>query len=108
MKQRVYNPRKVNRNIKDPTGFTIENNPYPYPGEADPNGGRAGYNWKQYFEWENGPVQPSKCHMCLKRAQHGSGNCLNGGEYFICLPKDVREGKKPYKKPVKTKQSKLW
>ena len=99
---------KIISDLVDPTGFTVENNPHPYPLEADALGGGAGYDWKAYFEWDKDGIEPIKCHMCLKRAEVGSGNCRDGSDYFICLPKDVREGKRPYIPPRRTKQSKLF
>lgn len=65
---------------------------------------RHGYVWQDYMEFDaNGMV--IKCHACLKRAEENNGNCVDGGEYFICLPEIVREGKV---KLVKTKQVTFW
>ena len=90
--------------LKDPTGWTVENNPnkWQFPvNEVEKK--MKGYVWQDYMEFdENG--MPIKCHACLIRAKGDNGNCINNGEYFICLPKKVREGKA---KLVVTKQVKL-
>ena len=55
-----------------------------------------------YYEWENGFAKPSVCHCCLKRAKVGSGNCVDGGEYYApCLEKKLNileERENPVKK----------
>lgn len=91
--------------LKDPTGWTVENNPHPpkpyirlYHFNSD------GTHWSDWFEWDDDKI--IKCHSCIQRAKSGSGNCQDNGEYFICLPKDVREGKRKLPKP--TVQSKLF
>ena len=95
----------MNNDIKDPRGWTIENNPHPpKPYMRLYNFNKDGTHWSDYFEWF--PDGTKICHSCILRAKHNSGNCVDGGDYFICLPKDVREGRvKPVKRTV---QSKLW
>lgn len=96
-KRKICNESKVVENIQDPTGFTIHNNPHPFEGipisEDD---------WRCYFEWKDDMINPLKCHNCLQRAKVGSGNCVNGGKYFQCMPKWMAR-----KKIKKTVQSKL-
>ena len=90
--------------IEDPTGWTVENNPHPCKYHDNPNPKvtkRKGYDWKDYYEFDEDGMTPVKCHMCLKRAEDNNGNCMDGGEYFICLPEKVRRGKV---KLVKTRQ----
>ena len=91
----------MENDILDPTGWTTKNNPHPnkYADPTDEN------DWRNWHEWDEDSFKPIKCHMCILRAQHKSGNCVNGGEYWICLPRDVREGKRKLPKP--TIQSKL-
>lgn len=103
MKKKIkpYNPDMVIEDLKDPRGWTVKNNPRPNPSiDQDDE-----LDWRNYFEWDW--IHTVVCHSCILRAKYGSGNCQDNGDYFICLPKDVREGKVPYKKPVKTVQSKL-
>ena len=110
MTRKIKNRNMVKSDLTDPTGWTVENNPHPYPypeSVMSPDAG-SDYDWKLYMEWDDDGIHVIKCHKCISRAKIGSGNCRDGGEYFICLPKDVREGKVPYKRPVKTVQSKLW
>ena len=110
----MRNKKKKNRktcneiipDLKDPRGWTVENNPYP----PDPtirlyDFNKDGSHWTDFFEWL--PDGTRVCHGCIERAKYGSGNCQDNGDYFICLPKEVREGKVPYKKPVRTVQGKL-
>ena len=105
--KRIVNLKMVISDLKDPRGWTLENNLYPpdeslrlYHFKED------GTHWSDWFEWL--PDGTKICHNCISRAKYGSGNCRDGGPYFICLPEDVRTGKVPYKKPVKTVQTKLW
>ena len=98
--------KKIISDLQDPRGWTLENNPHP----PDPSMrlyhfSKDGTHWSDWFEWlEDGSTI---CHNCIQRAKYGSGNCVDGGDYFICLPKDVREGRKPYTPPKRTVQSKL-
>jgi len=100
-KFRVKNPDKVISNLTDPTGWTFNNNPHPNIW-SNPNDESDYRNW---MEWDEDSTHPIRCHLCIARAKIGSGNCIDGGDYFICLPKDVREGKRKLPKP--TKQVKL-
>lgn len=95
----------VNTNLQGPRGWTLKNNPYPpEPSQRVYNcTDEKGTHWSDWFEWL--PDGTKICHTCIKRARYGSGNCQDGGEYFICLPKEVREGKKTM--PKRTVQSKL-
>ena len=93
---------KVISNLQDPRGWTIRNNPHPnkyVPDRFDET------DWRNWHEWDKNSFHSIACHNCIARAKIGSGNCMNGGDYFICLPKDVREGKRKLPKP--TKQTKL-
>ena len=90
-KVRIVNPEKVDDNLKDPRGWNIKNNPHPNEWVTDPTDEK---DWRNWFEWDEDSLHPTVCHNCIKRAKIGSGNCQNGGDYFICLPKDVRDGKK--------------
>ena len=95
---------KVISNLQDPRGWTIRNNPHPNKYVHDKFDET---DWRNWHEWDKNSFHSIACHTCILRAKYGSGNCMDGGDYFICLPKDVREGKVPYRKPVVTKQSKL-
>lgn len=96
----------VIEDLKDPRGWTKENNPHPAPDSVRVYPEPDGSHWTDYMEYID--YDNLICHNCIARAKIGSGNCVNGGEYFQCLPKDVREGKKPYVKPKRTKQSTLF
>lgn len=89
--------------IVDPTGWTFENNPHPNA-YAD-QGNRD--DWRNWHEWDKTSTYSIKCHSCIIRAEGDNGNCVDGGEYWICLPKKVREGKEKYVPVKKTVQSKL-
>jgi len=102
--KRIVNLKMVISDLKDPRGWTLENNPFPCDAVDDPTDET---DWRNWFEWEDGCIKPSACHSCISRAKIGSGNCRDGGQYFICLPEDVRTGKVPYKKPIKYVQSTL-
>lgn len=78
--------------MKDPSGWTVENNPHPYPEQLPPD------DYKNFFEWDDDGFFTIKCHSCVRRSEVGSGNCMDGGEYFICQKNKVK----------KTIQSKLW
>ena len=97
---------KVISDLKDPRGWTLENNPHkPSPNIRLYHFKKDGTHWTDWYEWL--PNGETICHNCILRAKHGSGNCRDGGDYFICLPKEVREGKVEYKAPKRTKQTKL-
>ena len=99
---------KVISDLKDPRGWTVENNPRPRDFYDTPHKLKYGSeDYRDYFEYDKEGLFEKVCHMCILRAKYGSGNCRDGGDYFICLPKEVREGKVAYVKPVVTKQSKL-
>lgn len=93
---------KVISNLQDPRGWTIRNNPHPNKYVTDRFDET---DWRNWHEWDKNSHHPIACHNCIVRAKIGSGNCMDGGDYFICLPKDVREGKRKLPKP--TKQTKL-
>ena len=103
VKSKVKNRDRVISNLTDPTGWTFTNNPHPntYARQGDRS------DWRNWHEWDKTSTYSIKCHSCILRVEVGSGNCRDGGDYFICLPKEVREGKVPYRKPIVTKQSKL-
>ena len=92
-------------NISDPTGWSINNNPNPNKYVSDPTDPK---DWRNWHEWDKDSHHSIKCHNCIRRAELDNGNCVDGGEYFICLPKEVREGKVPYVRPKKTVQSTLF
>ena len=104
MSRKIVCKSKVISDLEDPRGWTIRNNPHPNTSVSDP---LDEDDWRNWHEWDDRSYKSIACHMCLLRAKIGSGNCLDGGPYFICLPEDVRTGKVPYKKPVITKQSTL-
>ena len=91
--------------LLDPTGWTVENNPHKWSFPIDEKQrDKHGHVWQDFHEFTPDGM-PLKCHSCLHRALYDNGNCIDGGEYFICLPKSVREGKRSL--PKKTKQTKL-
>ena len=97
---------KVISDLKDPRGWTVENNPHKWKYPVDErNRDKFGYVWQDFMEFEEDGVHIKACHACIKRAKYGSGNCVDHGEYFICLPKEVRDGKRQM--PKRTIQSKL-
>ena len=74
--------------INDPEGWTPENNLHPIPSYMRLYTNHDGSHWSDYMEYySNGKMI---CHKCIKRAENGSGNCCDGGEYFIC----VKEGRR--------------
>ena len=82
----------------------MENNPHPAPSSLRVYPDSNGEHWTDYMEWFG--VGKMICHNCLKRAKIGSGNCQNGGPYFICVSSGRREKlRKQYtkKKEVQTK-----
>ena len=102
-KRKIWREDLYVEDLKDPTGWTIENNPHKTKWVDDPHDELEQDN---YFEYSDDGFEKVKCHCCILRAKYGSGNCQDNGEYFICLPKDVREGKRKLPKP--TVQSKLF
>ena len=83
------NRKKVKSDLEDPDGWTLENNPHPAPDYVRVYPNTDGSHWSDYMEYYG--VGKMICHNCLKRAKHGSGNCLNGGEYFQCVTSGERE-----------------
>lgn len=104
-KVKVYNPNKVDLNLFDPMGFTIFNNPHPLEDYLVDE-----YDYKCYHEWDEYGVEPVVCHNCLLRAKIGSGNCVDGGEYFApCIDKKLKLLEERGKgKPKVTYQSTLF
>lgn len=85
---RIVNPKKVRSDLEDPDGWTLKNNKYRNKFVEDP---LDPDDWRNWFEWDKDCVKPVICHTCLSRAKIGSGNCQNGGEYFICVKTGQRE-----------------
>ena len=98
-KHRIVDESKVDLDLRDPSGWTFEDNPYPYPfPDCDPSD-RS--DWRNWLEWQGDGISPSECHMCLRRAVFGSGNCQDNGEYFApCRDRKLSKRKR-------TVQSKL-
>lgn len=89
--RRIVNPKMVISDLEDPDGWTLENNKYPnkfVSNPLDPD------DWRNWFEWDKESTSPVICHNCLNRAKIGSGNCQNGGEYFLCVTSGKRERNK--------------
>ena len=81
---------EIIRDLKDPDGWTVENNPHPAPDyvRSYPNK-KNGYYWTDYMEYYgNGEYI---CHQCIVRAKYGDGNCIDGGDYFQCVKSGRRE-----------------
>mgnify|MGYP006872985394 CR=1 FL=1 len=106
MKHKIYNSEKVIENLQDPDGWTVENNPHKAPDYMRMYPDKNGFHWIDYFEYfRSGEMI---CHSCIIRAKYGSGNCLDGGEYFQCVESGKRaklRKKYEYRKSV---QSTLW
>ena len=81
----------VNKGIEDPDGWTLKNNKHPNENVNDPTNPD---DWRNYFEWDKESYAPIVCHSCLLRAPIGSGNCINGGEYWLCVRNGTREKNK--------------
>lgn len=96
---------KIISNLQDPEGWTVENNPHPAPNNMRLyHFDKDGKHWLDYMEYFG--VGKYICHTCIKRAKYGSGNCVNGGDYFQCVKTGRREElRKKYtqKKDVQTK-----
>ena len=75
--------------LKDPDGWTVENNPHPAPECCRVYNDKDGSNWIDYMEYFG--VGEYICHTCIARAKHGSGNCQDGGDYFQCVKNGKRE-----------------
>ena len=86
-KRKIYDESKVDEHLVDPTGFTIWNNPHPskFVKEIDED------NMECYFEYDEKGLYKKECHCCLYRALSGSGNCQDGGPYFQCMPRRLKE-----------------
>ena len=102
--KRIADPKKVINDLKDPEGWTRENNPHPAPDYMRLYPNRDGSHWTDYMEYfGNGEYI---CHACIRRAKFGSGNCQDNGPYFKCITSGIREKlRKKYtkKKQVQTK-----
>lgn len=85
----IKNIKKLEKNImeiKDPTGWTVENNPNKYPYPIDTPNKHHKNNYYDYIEFDK-EGKPIRCPCCLLRAKHDNGNCQDNGEYFICRKK---------------------
>lgn len=90
--------------IKDPEGWTIENNSHPAPDYIRLYPEKDGTHWTDYMEYY--ATGKMICHACIIRSRYNSGNCRDGGEYFICVKNGEREKlRKKYekKRDVQTK-----
>ena len=83
------NKKMVCSDIEDPEGWTVENNPHPAPPMVRVYPDRDGEHWSDYMEYYG--VGKMICHSCLKRVKVGSGNCRDGGPYFICVSEGKRD-----------------
>ena len=94
---------RVISDLEDPDGWTLENNPRPAPSYLRVYPNHDGSHWTDYLEYYGHGKYI--CHKCIVRAKHGSGNCVDGGEYFQCVASGMREElRKKYteKKEVQT------
>ena len=82
---------KIISDLKDPEGWTVENNPHPpnditikYAQKYNP---RTPYDELDvhYFEYDEDGWHIRICHSCILRAKYGSGNCQDNGDYFWCV-----------------------
>lgn len=104
-KIKTRNNYLIDNDLKDPTGWTLKNNPHPWNECGDDPTYRADdeYDYRNYHEWKPNGNGVLGCHQCILRAKYGSGNCIDGGPYFKCF----HELGRPIQ-PVKTlKQSTL-
>lgn len=95
---------KIISDLKDPDGWTVENNPHPAPKNLRLYPNRDGTHWGDYMEHFG--IGKYICHTCILRAKYGSGNCIDGGDYFQCVKNGKREKlRREYsqKKDVQTK-----
>ena len=97
---------KVISNLQDPDGWTVENNPHPAPDYSRVYPDKDGTHWLDYIEYYG--TGKLICHNCIKRAKAGSGNCLNGGDYFQCVKTGKRsELRRKYSEKKRDVQTKL-
>ena len=77
--------KRVKPTLKDPSGWTVENNPHPYPYDRllHDHEDRFGYVYKDFFEYTEDAMTVI-CHSCIHREMYKSGNCIDGGDYFRC------------------------
>lgn len=75
--------------LKDPDGWTKENNPHPAPDYVRLYPDKDGGHWTDYMEYYGHAKYI--CHRCIVRAKYGSGNCIDGGDYFQCVKSGRRE-----------------
>ena len=55
--------------LKDPDGWTVENNPHPSPEYCRVYNDKDGSNWIDYMEYFG--VGEYICHSCIARAKYG-------------------------------------
>ena len=99
----MRNP-KIISDLKDPEGWTVENNPHPTPQHLRVYLNTDGSHWTDYMEYYG--IGKYICHNCIRRAKVGSGNCIDGGDYFQCVKTGHREKlrqKYSQKREVQTK-----
>ena len=96
---------RIISDLKDPDGWTKENNPHPAPNYCRVYLDRDGSHWSDYMEYYGHGKYI--CHNCIRRAQHGSGNCLDGGDYFQCIRTGKRAKLRQLYSQKKDVQSKL-
>jgi len=96
---------KVIPDLKDPDGWTVENNPHPAPSYMRLYPDRDGSHWTDYMEYFG--VGKYICHSCIRRAKNGNGNCVDGGDYFICVKTGKRKKLRQKYSQKRDVQSKL-
>ena len=97
---------RVISDLEDPDGWTVENNPHPAPAHNRVYPDSDGSHWLDYMEYYGHGKYI--CHACIRRAKVGSGNCLDGGDYFQCVTTGKREQLRKKYAVKKEYQSKLW
>ena len=96
---------KIISDLKDPEGWTLKNNPHPAPSHMRVYPNNDGSHWIDYMEYFG--VGKYVCHNCIKRAKYGSGNCLDGGDYFQCVESGRRDELRKKYSQKRDVQSKL-
>lgn len=76
----------VNNSMRDEE-WTPSNNPHPNKYVSDTTDEDNPLNW---YEWDKNSYYPVKCYGCIQRKELGTGNCVDGGEYWICREKKER------------------
>ena len=74
---------EIIHDLKDPDGWTVENNPHPAPDYFRLYPNKDCYHCTDYMEYYG--TGEYICHQCIVRAKYGNGNCIDGGDYFQCV-----------------------